>query len=439
MNKIAVLFGAFCLLLSAWSWAQNSPLVSPKLESNASDLSFLKKADPKASKTLVKDFTIEPLKPVMSYRKYQENLEALKSKKISGGIDSGGGVGVRCLMSDGSQRVVTLDYFEQMSMHRPPHNWADHTTAKALVKERLEFYFGSRKDLPHAKIQELSDIYNWANGLQRWNLDKFFAGESHSNHADGIEFQFRSQPLSSTNDIGWVNLGIIHGEYSKYFEKGACQLVQIAEFVPSSESYWKGTLKIDKNLFSQLDGFNKGLLYIHELAYRLNRTSGISLAAWYDEGQLDSHTVRYFVYDLLYSFDPQISLDKHLPTDLTRMQFCQSSDNGVIGYLYSHPEDSRYTTFNFLKLGHRYSIGVVYSHGFRDGFTDKLAVYEDVVSTKKEAHLHAELTYNRDILGRFKVELHRERNSDKFILNVLDTKQQKYIYQSKDLHCRPIE
>lgn len=435
MSKLSLFFAIFCLLADSLAWAQDRIVVSPKSETkrpvvlgsnNLEGSSLLKSLD---------NFKKDKSDPNFSFEKYRQNLRGLKSSRLSGGVDTGGGVGVLCRDSDGSQRVVTLDYFERMALDDYSLNYT-HDTAKAHIENRLKSYFGTRGDLPHTKIKELSNILDWAHGSQSWNIDKFFEAKDHSNHEGGIEFRFQSEPLEATKDYGWIVT-----EYPEYFENGSCKLVQIAQFISDPKSYSKGTLKVDKNLFEQLDWFNKGILFIHEQAYRLNRAPGLSVAEWFNEGQRDSWTVRYFAFNFLYDAEP-ISLDRGLPKDLTQMQFCQNDDSGVVGYIYRHPTDPNLTFFNFLKIGHRYSIGNMVAI-FVSEFGKK-SIYEDITDSSKEIRVstyfqyHVPLDANPEVVD-MRIELQRRKKSDKFILNVLDQTHRKYLYRTKDLRCQPVE
>ncbi len=94
------------------------------------------------------------------------------------------------------------------------------------------------------------------------------------NHPDGVHFIFQDEPLANTNDYGRIN-----GPGLVVVAPG-CHLVQIAAFTPDAKIPTKGTLRVNSKLFERLDWLNKGLLFVHEQVYSLERYNALSLVNW---------------------------------------------------------------------------------------------------------------------------------------------------------------
>jgi hypothetical protein len=163
-----------------------------------------------------------------------------------GTSSGGGGVGVRCSLSDGSTLLETLDVHEArlkgLSFVRSPNSEGEAIELSSSVFA-IHYFSG-----PFQHVDQYQDF-----------LKKRF-----------FERLFQWQPIEES-DGKWISLQEVSNlplsnDYGNYTIKPGCSLEQIAFFDDE-----KGVLKIDRRLFNQLDLLNQAVLFTHEMIYFMDR------------------------------------------------------------------------------------------------------------------------------------------------------------------------
>lgn len=192
-----------------------------------------------------------------------------------GGVDGGGGVGVRCPTTHGKSSLELLDLHEGRLrgleyLHAPKsENEISDLAANLFVR-----HFWNPWTIP------MPEYFTW---LKDKVIDGILNGRGFHNYKNGKDVSITyvdSLPLS--NDFGNYNI------------RPGCSLEQIAYYDDA-----KNTILFAMNPWQSLSGIDKTALITHELIYATLRDHGLEYAGTAEDGVISSEKSRQFVGSIL--------------------------------------------------------------------------------------------------------------------------------------------
>lgn len=261
--------------------------------------------------------------------------------RVGGGVDGGGGVGVRCPVGSAPKEFELLDLHESR-LHSLPSSWTPKSQEEAieLTATLLAKQIWNRSTMP---LSELTAYYR--------------------DHLIGPIFN--GQPIVDP-DSGTVELNVVYGpplplskDIGQYEILPGCHLEQVAYTVDNTR-----TMYFDKVNWDQLDWLDKSALVAHEAVFAMDRGEGLEYFNA-PPGTLTSERTRRFV-GLLYSVKGVTPNSDSVPEDSA---YCVANDishaQEVMTYFYAFPtgQNELTTVFNLIEgFESAYQMKAIFSH-----------------------------------------------------------------------------
>lgn len=243
-----------------------------------------------------------------------------------GGVDGGGGVGVRCNAQPGYVELLDLHEGKMRGLNFETH---PHTGEEAIALTASLL----AEQMWNPDTIALDD---YAKALAEiWVRPIFEGGVVRLDDGRQVAVKFSDAQIPLSQDVG------------QYHIMPNCRLVQIAYFSDSNMS-----LTISRSYWDQLDWLEKAALASHEIIYFQDRISGLENLGTNLAGSITSERARFFVSAL---FSKQGFHGRYGELHASNLAKCVAGDQGSLTVFYVTGDDSS-VSFRFNALVGRDSV-----------------------------------------------------------------------------------
>ncbi len=229
----------------------------------------------------------------------------LSCAAYAGGVDGGGGIGVRC---NGNLELLDLHEARMRGLQFDLAPVSEEDAIK-LTAELIAKHYWNRDTIPlDEHIQGLADML----------IGPIFKGEPWTDPSNSQTNQVHfGPPLTLSDDIGI------------YHTMPGCDLVQVAYFSDS-----ENTLKISQSEWDRMSWLERAALVAHELIYFMDRRESLENFGLPD-GRMTSERARRFVGDLFSETSLTPKIDSVPEMGYLKCSAVAESEDNAFSYFYA--------------------------------------------------------------------------------------------------------